>query len=61
MLGDYTLVLTITEEELWQKSNEDPTAKGVPKYVATDRNGAVRFYPKFDPAACVIMVKEGVI
>lgn len=60
-LGDYHALLLITEDEMWEKRNADPTAKGVPEFYCVARNGRVWFFPMLDPQKCKLMCAEGAV
>lgn len=60
-LGDYRLVVLITEDEMWQKRSESPGAKGVPEFYCITKNDGVQFFPAIDPTRCALMCKEGLI
>lgn len=60
-LDDYHLLLLISEDEMWEKRNANPNAKGVPEFYAVAKNGRVWFYPILDPEKCTLMCKEGVV
>lgn len=57
----YRMIILITEEEMWQMRNDKPDAKGPPEYFCLTRNGAVLFYPPFDPSKVKLMCGEGTI
>jgi hypothetical protein len=59
--GDWHVVVLITEEEMWQLHNENPKAKGIPKFYCITRNGGVQFFPSIDVARCSLMAKEGAV
>ncbi len=58
---NYQAVVLISADEMWEKYNKNPEAKGIPEFYCIMRGGSIQLYPMIDPASCHLMAAQGVI